>query len=463
MGLGSSFIDALRGAAGPSANLYLAREDLEIYGRDETEDLIFLPDAVVQPAAREAVPKILRLAWEHGVPVTTRGGGTGLSGGALPVQGGLVLSLDRLDRILEIDEDNMVVRVEPGVITQTLQEAVEAVGLFYPPDPASRGSCTIGGNLAENAGGPRAVKYGVTGDWVLGLEVVLADGSMIRTGGACRKDVTGYDVARLFVGSEGTLGVITEATLRLIPYPPSRALLLAAFPTLQAGLDGVLSVFRRVTPSVCEYLEGAALEAAAKHLDRPLPAPGAGSYVFLEVDGETEDSVERQMLAAGESLDQAGAVEVLVAQSPRETEELWALRRATGEAVKALSTYKEEDCVVPRSRIAELVSGVKEIARQHGVATICYGHAGDGNIHVNVLRMGAGDTTWNEELPRAIEEIFRLTVSLGGTISGEHGIGYSQRRYLPIRMSERELELQRTIKTALDPRGILNPGKIFPD
>ncbi|HHQ48592.1 MAG TPA: FAD-binding oxidoreductase, partial [Acidobacteria bacterium] len=300
-------------------------------------------------------------------------------------------------------------------------------------------------------------------DWVLGLEAVLADGSVIRTGGACRKDVTGYDLTHLLVGSEGTLGIITEATLRLIPYPPARALLLAAFPELEDGLAGVLSVFRRLTPSVCEYLEAAALEAAARHLDRPLPAAGAGSYVFLEVDGDDEDQVDRQMLAAGEALEAAGAVEILVAQTPRETEELWALRRATGEAVKALSTYKEEDCVVPRARIAELVRGVKEIAGRHGIATICYGHAGDGNIHVNVLRMGASDAVWEQELPRAIEEIFRLTVSLGGTISGEHGIGWSQRRYLPIRMSARELELLRAVKAAFDPKNILNPGKILPD
>jgi len=461
--LNTVFVEALRLAAGPGAKLYLGGDELELFGRDETEDLFFAADAAVQPAEREAVARIVRLAWEHGVPVTARGGGTGLSGGALPVRGGIVLGLDLLDRILEIDRDNMIVRVEPGVITQNLQEAVEAAGLFYPPDPASRGSCTMGGNLAENAGGPRAVKYGVTSDWVLGLEVVLADGSIVHTGSACRKDVTGYDMTHLFVGSEGTLGIITEATLRLIPYPSARALLLAAFPGLQEGLDGVLSVFRRVTPSVCEFLESAALEAAARHLGRPVPVPGAGSYVLLEVDGDGEEVVEAEMLSAGEALDRAGATEIVVAQNPRQTEELWALRRAAGEAVKALSTYKEEDCVVPRARIADLVRGVKEIARKHGITTICYGHAGDGNIHVNVLRMDADERSWEVGLPRAVEEIFRLTVSLGGTISGEHGIGYSQRRYLSIRMSQREIELHRTIKAALDPRGILNPGKIFPE
>jgi len=463
MALPRGFIEELKQAAGASGHVFTEPGELEPFSRDETEALVFVPDAAVRPAEKGAVARIVRLAWEHGVPLTARGGGTGLSGGALPVRGGIVLSLDRLDRILEIDEDNMIVRVEPGVITQTLQEAVEALGLFYPPDPASRGSCTIGGNLAENAGGPRAVKYGVTSDWVLGLEVVLADGSVVRTGGACRKDVTGYDLTHLFVGSEGTLGIITEATLRLIPYPPARALLLAAFPDIHSGLDGVLSVFRRLTPSVCEYLEAAALEAAALHLDRPLPVPGAGSYVFLEVDGDTGEQVETQMLASGEALEAAGSLEILVAQNPRETEELWSLRRAAGEAVKALSTYKEEDCVVPRASIAELVHGVKEIARRHGIVTICYGHAGDGNIHVNILRQGASDRIWNEELPKAIEEIFKLTVSLGGTISGEHGIGFSQKRYLPIRMSACEIDLLRSVKQAFDPRGILNPGKILPD
>ncbi len=461
MAIPAGFLEELEAAFTPD-ELIVDPEAMEPYGRDETEDLFFPPEVVVRPRAREGVSALLVLASRHRVPVTPRGGGTGLSGGALPVEGGVVLALDRLDRIVKIDEADMVAVVEPGVITQVLQEAVEARGLFYPPDPASRGSCTLGGNLAENAGGPRAVKYGVTADWVLGLEVVLADGSVIRTGGACRKDVTGYDLTRLFVGSEGTLGVITEATLRLVPYPPARALLLAAFATMRDGLEAVLGVFREVTPSVCEFLEGAALAAAAEHLSRPLPAPGAEAYVLLEVDGMGEAEVETQLLTVGGVLEADRASEVLVAQNPRQTEELWALRRATGEAVKGLSTYKEEDCVVPRSRIVELVEGVKEIAGRHGITTLCYGHAGDGNIHVNILRMGASDRVWHEELPGVIEEIFRLTVSLGGTITGEHGVGYTQRRYLPIGTGPRELEVLRSLKVALDPLGILNPSKVLP-
>ncbi len=461
MTLPRRFVEELHRAMGPGEVL-LDPGETAPFGRDETEDLFFPPEVVVRPRNGTSVPLLMELASRYRVPVTPRGGGTGLSGGALPVEGGVVLALDRLDRILEIDERNMVAVVEPGVITQVLQDAVEARGLFYPPDPASRGSCTLGGNLAENAGGPRAVKYGVTADWVLGLEVVLADGSVVRTGSACRKDVTGYDLTHLFVGSEGTLGVITEATLRLIPRPAARALLLAAFPTLRAGLEAVLALLARLTPSVCEFLEGAALAAAADHLSRPLPGAGAAAHVLLEVDGNSAEDVESQMMTAGEILDGGGAGTVLVAQSPRESEELWALRRAAGEAVKALSTYKEEDCVVPRARIVELVEGVKEIAARSGITTICYGHAGDGNIHVNILRMDADDATWNEKLPGVIEEIFRLTVSLGGTITGEHGVGYTQRRYLPLRLGAPELALHRRIKEALDPLGILNPSKVFP-
>ena len=438
------------------------REELEAYGHDETEDLSFLPEIVVRPKDPQVVPAILELAHRLKVPVTPRGAGTGLSGGALPVHGGIVLSLDRCDRILDIDTGNMVAVVEPGVITQVLQEEVEKVGLYYPPDPASRGSCTIGGNLAENAGGPHAVKYGVTSEYVMGLEVVLADGQVLHCGGARRKDVAGYDLTKLFVGSEGTLGVMTRATLRLVPQPAERAVLLASFPSLRAGLEGVLAVFKGLTPSACELLERDAVEAAANHLGRPVPVPGAEALIVMEVDGFTRDDVERQMVTAGERLEEAGALDVRVAMTRKEREELWALRAATGEAVKAISTYKEEDCSVPRSRIVELVMGVKEIARRAEIRTICYGHAGDGNIHVNILRMDADEVMWRDRLPEVIEEIFSLTVKLGGSITGEHGVGWTQRRYLPLQFGATEMRTLKAIKDALDPDGILNPGKIFP-
>ncbi len=460
--LGAGFLHALGRAAGPGG-LLLGGEDLERYAADETEDLRFLPEVVVRPRRREAVAEILGLCSREGVPVTPRGAGTGLSGGALPVRGGVVLVLDRLDRIVAVDEGNMTATVEPGVITQVLQEEVEARGLFYPPDPASRGSCTIGGNIAESAGGPRAVKYGVTGEYVMGLEAVLMDGTVIRTGGACRKDVAGYDLTRLLVGSEGTLAVVTLATLRLVPLPAERRLFLAGFPTLEAGIHGVLEVLRRLTPSTCEYLERAAVEAAARHLGVPVPMEGAGSYLLVEVDGGSAAHVDAQLEAAGEAVEAAGAAGVQVAMTPREEEALWRLRRATGEAVKGISPYRELDCVVPRPRIAELVAGVKEIAGRHGVDTICYGHAGDGNIHVNVLRGDASRESWERALGPLATAVFELALSLGGTITGEHGVGWINREAMRLRHGKAELELMHALKAAFDPRGLLNPEKVIPE
>ncbi len=438
-----------------------APEDLERHGSDETEDLRFPPALVARPRRREAVAAVLAACREAGVPVTPRGGGTGLSGGALPVEGGVVLALDRLDRIVELDREAMTVTVEAGVVTQRIHEAAAEAGLFYGPDPASLGSCTIGGNVAENAGGPRAVKYGVTRDWVLGLEAVLPDGRTIRTGSACRKDVAGYDLTGLLVGSEGTLAVVTEAVLRLAPAPRERRLLLAGFPSLETGLQGVLAALAAVTPSVCEFLEAAALEAAATHLERTLPVPGE-AYVLLEVDGPSPDAVDTELAAAGEALEAAGAAEVAVAMTPREGEELWRLRRAAGEAVKAISPYRELDCAVPRPRIVELVRGVREIAARHGVDAICYGHAGDGNIHVNVLRRGLDEAAWRRELSVLTEEVFRLAVGLGGTITGEHGVGWIHREAMRLRFGPAELELMRALKRAFDPGGLLNPRKVLP-
>lgn len=461
MTLAKGLLDALRGAAGEGAILFEA-EALEPYGADETEDLRYLPQAVVLPRERAAVSRILGVCSQAGVPVTPRGGGTGLSGGALPVRGGVVLSVERLDRIVEVNPSNMTAIVEPGVITQVLQERVEGMGLFYPPDPASRGSCTLGGNIAENAGGPRAVKYGVTGEYVMELQAALMDGSTIRTGSACRKDVAGYDLTRLLVGSEGTLAVVTLATLRLVPLPTDRRLFLAAFPTPEGGIDAVLGVLRGLTPSTCEYLESAAVEAAAAHLGVPVPVPDAASYLLVEVDGMSEGDVDAQLVAAGEAVDAAGALEVLVAMTPREQEELWRLRRATGEAVKGISPYRELDCVVPRPRIPELVAGVKAIAKDVGVDTICYGHAGDGNVHVNVLRRAASDEVWERVRDSIATEIFRLTVSLGGTITGEHGVGWINREALRLRHGTVELEIMRRLKQSFDPQGLLNPDKVLP-
>jgi len=439
-------------------------ESRTIYGKDETEDLCFPPEVIVRPGTSAQVSGVLRFATRHRIPVTPRGGGTGLSGGALSVEGGICLSLERMNRILEIDEKNFQAVVEPGVITQLFQEEVESRGLFYPPDPASRGSCHLGGNLAECAGGPRAVKYGVTKDYVLGVEAVLPDGEIINTGGRVLKNVTGYNLTQLLIGSEGTLAVITRIIFRLIPLPRRRKVLLVAFNSLEDATASVAAIFQNgVTPSALEFMERSAVRAAEERLGKQFPNGTAAAQLLIEVDGNTDDVLDADIAVIAEVVAKHQPLDVLLAEDTAKVADVWALRRSMGEAVKSYSAYKEEDTVVPRAHLPQLVAGVKEICGRHGVTSICYGHAGDGNVHVNILKDGPNDTAWDQNLETAIREIFELTVSLGGTISGEHGIGYSQKNYLPIALSESELRIMKEVKRAFDPEGILNPGKIFPE
>jgi len=453
----------LEGIAGP-AHVFTDRERRNDYGHDETEDLVFLPEAVVEPDTAEQVSAILRLANERQIPVTPRGAGTGLSGGALPVHGGILLSMKRFNRIVEIDRQNIMAVVEPGVVTETFQNAVEEAGLFYPPDPASRGSCHLGGNLAECSGGPRAVKYGVTKDYVLGLEAVLPNGELLRTGGKLLKNVTGYNLTQLIVGSEGTLAVITRIIFRLIPLPRCRETLLAAYDSPEAACKTVPALFLGgIVPSACEFMERDAVESACRHLEKTVPNRDAAAHLLVEVDGSEPSQVRAQAERAGEIMLEGGAKDVVLADGASRQKELWAIRRAVGEAVKSRAVYKEEDTVVPRAALPRLLSGVKEICARHGVTSVCYGHAGDGNLHVNLLKEGISDRDWEDRLPVCIEEIFRHTTALGGTISGEHGIGLVQKRYLPIAFSPAELAILRSVKQAFDPNGVLNPGKIFPD
>jgi glycolate oxidase len=440
------------------------REALLKYASDETEDFVFPPDAVVLPASTEEVSAVMRVAWDRSLPVTPRAGGTGLSGGALPIHRGIVLGSERMNRILEIDTGNLMAVVEPGVITQELQEAVEKLGLYYPPDPASRGSCRLGGNLAECAGGPHAVKYGVTKDYVLGIEAVLADGTVIRHGGKLLKNSTGFNLTQLIVGSEGTLAVITKIFLRLVPLPRRRTLLLIPFGALEAAARTVPAIMNAgIVPSVLEFMERDAVKIAEKHLGVAVPNSDAAAQLIVEIDGDDDAAIQRSAEQICSIALEQGALDVLLADSSERQNEIWKMRRATGEAVKSVSVYKEEDTVVPRYNLVPLLIGVKDIARRHGITTVCYGHAGDGNLHVNILKGGMSDEEWAGNLDPAIREIFELTVSLGGTISGEHGIGYSQKRYLAIAFSDEEIALMRRIKAAFDPKGILNPGKIFPD
>jgi glycolate oxidase len=445
-----------------SENVLSDSESRSIYGRDETEDFSFPPEVVVKPTSTDQVSALLRLANERRIPVTPRGGGTGLSGGALAVHGGLCLSMEKFKQIIEIDEKNFQAIVEPGVITQIFQEELERRGLFYPPDPASRGSCHLGGNLAECAGGPRAVKYGVTKDYVLGLEAVLPTGEIINTGGRVLKNVSGYNLSQLIVGSEGTLAVITKIIFRLIPLPKMRKVLLVAFPSLEDAVSCVAEIFQRgITPSALEFMERSAVKAAEERLGKKFPNGEAQAQLLVEVDGNYEQVLDKDIEILGEVMEEHKALDVLLAEDTQRIADVWALRRCMGEAVKSYSTYKEEDTVVPRANLPQLVKGVKEICSKYGITSICYGHAGDGNVHVNILKDKVDDITWERHLDTAVREIFQLTVSLGGTISGEHGIGYSQKAYLPIALSQAELKLMRDIKRTFDPNNILNPGKIF--
>ncbi|MEW5945810.1 MAG: FAD-linked oxidase C-terminal domain-containing protein [bacterium] len=445
-------------------NLVTSEEDMEPYSRDETEDLRFMPEAVAKPATAEEVSRIMKLASAARFPVTPRGGGTGLSGGALPVHGGLVLSTERMKTIEEIDERNLTATAAAGVVTEELQNEVEKRDLFYPPDPASRGSCTLGGNVAECAGGPRALKYGVTGDYVLGVEAVLPDGTTLRTGKKLYKDAAGYNLTRLLSGSEGTLAVVTRVILRLLPLPVFRRTLLVPFDSIEKAAGCVRRLFmNRIVPCSAEFMDRQAVELAENKLGRKAPVDPGEALLLLEVDGSDLEALQREYEKMGGICLEAGANDVLVAESSEKQNLMWDIRRAVGEAVKAISVYKEEDTVVPPAELPELVSGIRDVARAHGIIAVCYGHAGDGNIHCNILKGGMSDERWRTALPAAVREIHGRAVALGGSITGEHGVGFTQKPFLTTALSQAEIALMKRIKNAFDPLGILNPGKIFPD
>jgi glycolate oxidase len=445
-------------------NVLIDRESLLNYSHDETEDLSFLPEVVLKPASADEISKIMQYCNNKLIPVTPRAAGTGLSGGALPVMGGVLLSIERLNKIIEIDERNLQVITEPAVITQVLQETLAAKGLFYPPDPSSRGSCFIGGNVAENAGGPKAVKYGVTKDYVLNLEVVLPNGEIIWTGANVLKNATGYNLTQLMVGSEGTLGIITKIVLKLIPLPKHNLLMLVPFFSSEKACEAVSAIFRAgITPSALEFMERDAIDWTLRFVDNiNLPIKDTiQAHLLIEVDGNNLDILMHECEKISEVVMQYDCDEILFAENEKQKEDLWRLRRRVGEAVKSNSIYKEEDTVVPRAELPKLLKGVKEIGEKYGFKSVCYGHAGDGNLHVNIIKGDMSDKAWNNELTMAIREIFKLTVQLGGTISGEHGIGYVQKGYMDIAFKPQLIDLQKQIKNIFDPNHILNPGKLF--
>ena len=442
----------------------LDEESLNHYAHDETEDLHFLPDVVIKPATSDEISQILKLCNEHRIPVTPRGAGTGLSGGALPHLGGVVLSTERLNKIIEIDERNLQVTTEPGVITEVLQTTIKEKGLFYPPDPSSRGSCFIGGNIAENSGGPKAVKYGVVKDYVLNLEVVLASGEIIWTGANVLKNATGYNLTQLLVGSEGTLGIVTKIVLRLIPLPKHDLLMLVPFDSAENACAAVSAIFRAgYTPSAMEFMERDALEWVSKFVETNIVkiADGVQAHLLIEVDGNNLAVLMEDMEGIAAIVQQFEAGEILFAEDAQQKAELWKMRRRVGEAVKSHSIYKEEDTVVPRAELPVLLKGVKEIGKRYGFHSVCYGHAGDGNLHVNIIKGDLTDEEWNGSLKQGIIEIFQLVKKLGGTLSGEHGIGLVQKEYMPVVFNETQLRLMKEVKKVFDPNNILNPGKIF--
>lgn len=456
-------LEAFRQVLG--ADLVLTEaENLAHYAHDETEDLHYMPSVVLKPGTTEQVSRIMEICSQYHLPVTPRGGGTGLSGGALPQHGGVLLSMERFNRIIQIDERNLQVTTEPGVITEVLQDAVKEKGLFYPPDPSSRGSCFIGGNIAENSGGPKAVKYGVVKDYVLNLEVVLPSGEVIWTGANVLKNSTGYNLTQLVVGSEGTLGIVTKIVLRLIPLPKHDLLMLVPFRSAENACAAVSAIFRAgYTPSALEFMERDALEWAVKYVDNssvPI-ADDVQAHLLIEVDGNYPDLLMQEMEGIANIVTEFDSGEILFADDSVQKASLWKLRRRVAEAVKSNSVYKEEDTVVPRAELPVLLKGVKEIGVRYGFHSVCYGHAGDGNLHVNIIKGDLTDGQWNDSLPMGIAEIFELVKSLGGTISGEHGIGLVQKPYMHIMFTDASMHLMRQIKKAFDPTGILNPGKIF--
>lgn len=451
----------LQAIVGPDG-LMDSPEDLFVYSYDASANASAVPDVVVQPFSTEEISAILKLASRHSIPVITRGSGTNLSGATIPVTGGIVLHLGRMNRILELDQENLTATVQPGVVTAELHAAVERLGLFYPPDPSSMRISTIGGNLALCAGGLRGLKYGVTKDYVLALEAVLPSGEVIRTGGKSVKDVAGYDLTKLLVGSEGTLGVITEATVKLIPLPEAKRTMLALYDNLAAAAATVTEILKnRILPATLEFMDDATIRCveAYAHVGLPLDVK---ALLLIEVDGD-EAVVARQAEQVAAICKQVGARDVSVAQTPAEGAKLLAARRSALAALaRVRPTIILEDATVPRNKIVPMVEAIREIADKYNVFICTFGHAGDGNLHPTCCT-DERDHDGFHRAEQAFDEIFLTALRLGGTITGEHGVGISKAKYLPLKVGEVGMELMRGIKQTFDPNNLLNPGKMFPN
>jgi len=435
------------------------KADLICYSYDATQQK-FMPDVVVHPITSAEISQIMQLANAERIPVFPRGAGSGFSGGSLPTRGGIVLCTERLDRIIDIDEENLIAVVEPGVVTEQFQQAVEKVGLFYPPDPASLKFSTLGGNVAECAGGPRCVKYGVTKDYILGLELVTPTGDIITTGGPTMKGVVGYDLTKLMCGSEGTLGVITKIVIKLLPLPEAKKTMLVLFDSIDGAAQAVSSIIRnRIIPTTLEFMDGRTLDCVRQATGLQVP-DAARAVLIIEVDGDRE-FLDKQAQKIVEIIQPLGVVETRIAETPAESEALWQIRRSVSASLRKVNPDKfNEDICVPRSKVPEMIRRIDAISAKYSVAIVNFGHAGDGNIHVNIMidKKIPGEL---EKAEKAIEEVFKAALALGGTMSGEHGVGIAKAAYIPLEISEQAAQYMKTIKKALDPNNILNPGKIF--
>ncbi|OEU71282.1 MAG: glycolate oxidase subunit GlcD [Desulfuromonadales bacterium C00003093] len=457
--LNTEFIAKLREIVGKE-HVETDKADLICYSYDATQRK-FLPDVVVHPGTPQEISRIMQLVNEHKIPVFPRGAGSGFTGGSLPTKGGIVLVMTRLDRILEIDEENLVATVEPGVVTEQFQQAVEKVGLFYPPDPASLKFSTLGGNVAECAGGPRCVKYGVTKDYILGLEVVTPTGDIIKTGGPTMKGVVGYDLTKLMCGSEGTLAVITKIIIKLLPLPEAKKTMLVLFDSIDGAAQAVSAIIRgKIIPTTLEFMDGRTIDCVRQATDLQVP-DDAQAVLIIEVDGDRE-FLAKQVGKISEIIKPLGVVETRVAETPEESEALWQIRRSVSASLRKVNPDKfNEDICVPRSKVPEMIRKIDVIADRYDVPIVNFGHAGDGNIHVNVM-IDSKIPGEQEKADKAIKEVFREALALGGTMSGEHGVGIMKAPFISMELTKTAIDYMKTIKKALDPNNILNPGKIFP-
>ncbi|MCF6174227.1 MAG: FAD-binding protein [Victivallaceae bacterium] len=459
-------VQNLKAIVGEQYVIYDDVERLEQFSHDETPgDYVSMPAAAIRPRTAEEIAAIIKLANRENIPITPRGAGSGLSGGAVPIYGGLVLSVDRMNSILEVDRDNMMIEVEPGVVANDINEHIEPFNLFYAGYPMSLETCFIGGNVAENAGGGKAVKYGVTSRYVLGLEVVTPTGEIIELGGKLVKDVTGYNMVQLMVGSEGTLGIFTKIILKLLPLPKIQADLLCLFKTSDDAISAVPKIMTGggVIPTSIEFMDSHSVQAACEYLNESLPYEDCGAMLLISVDGMDRDVIEEQYITIGKFCQEAGAIEVYVADNPSTSERIWKVRRNIAEAFSLIEKRQfNDDIVVPPASIPAAIAKLEEISAKYQVQIPCFGHAGDGNIHARVLcRKDWDDKKWAAMQPVILKDMYQMIREQGGRLSGEHGVGCKRKKYLNQVVSEEYINMLRTVKRAFDPNNILNPGKIF--